>query len=156
MFENIIHSTTGLLHTIAAVVAMVLGVVVVLKTKGTKLHKQLGYVYVVAMLFLNISSFFIQNFNGFSIFHFFAIISIISIVGGIGSMWLKLKNALISHYYFMSWSVVGLYCAFWAELGTRFVGNMRAFWWMVALATIITTIIGGIIINKHAKKLGYR
>ena len=56
----------------------------------------------------------------------------------------------------MSWSVVGLYCAFWAEIGTRFVGNMKEFWWMVAAATMITSLIGSRIINREAKKLNLR
>ena len=51
----------------------------------------------------------------------------------------------------MSWSVVGLYSAFWAEVGTRFVGNMQQFWWMVALASGLTAFVGSIIIKREAK-----
>lgn len=52
----------------------------------------------------------------------------------------------------MNWSVVGLYCAFWAEIGVRFF-DMKYFWWVVMLATIVTSILGAILINKEAKKL---
>lgn len=156
MLNEIIHSDIGWFHFITAVLAMLTGTVVVLNTKGTTFHKRVGYVYVTSMLLLNISSFFIANFSGFSLFHFFAIFSLMTIFGGILPTIRKKKNWFSSHFYFMSWSVVGLYCAFWAELGTRFVGNMQQFWWMVALATFITSLIGRKIINKQAKKINLR
>lgn len=146
-------STIGYIHLFFAVVAMLTGLVVVFNTKGTKFHKTIGYTYVIHMLLLNISSFFISNFNGFSIFHFFAIVSLVTILVGIYPVLKKTKNWLDKHYYFMSWSVVGLYCAFWSEVGTRFVGNMSQFWWAVAIASFGTAFIGGRIINKNAKRL---
>ena len=68
----------------------------------------------------------------------------------------RTKNWYTHHFYFMSWSVVGLYAALWSEVGTRFVRNMQEFWWTVALATLITVAIGVRIINKQAKKLNLR
>ena len=156
MFEDIIHSAVGGFHTILAVVAMISGAVVILNPKGTGFHKQIGYVYVASMLLLNISAFFIINFGGFSIFHFFAIISLATVLGGIVPTIRRTKNWYGYHYYFMSWSVVGLYCAFWSEVGTRFVKNMQQFWWAVLLATLITVFIGNYIINKEAKKLNLK
>ncbi|NNC69649.1 MAG: DUF2306 domain-containing protein [Flavobacteriaceae bacterium] len=156
MLSDIIHSATGWFHTILAILAMITGVVVILNTKGTTFHKRIGYVYVVSMLLLNLSSFFIINFGGFSIFHFFALVSLVTVLGGIIPAIRRTKNWFVYHYYFMSWSVVGLYCAFWAEVGTRFVKNMQQFWWAVALATFITAMIGSIIINKQAKKLNLK
>ena len=154
--NQIIHSSIGWFHFITAVLAMVTGTMVLLNKKGTIFHKRTGYVYVVSMLLLNISSFFIMNFGSFSLFHFFAIVSLVSIFGGMLPTIKKKKNWLGYHFYFMSWSVVGLYCAFWAEVGTRFVNNMRDFWWMVALATFITAFIGSRIINREAKKINLK
>ncbi|WGD35008.1 DUF2306 domain-containing protein [Olleya sp. YS] len=156
MLNEIIHSNIGWFHFITAVLAMLTGVIVILNPKGTTFHKRVGYVYVIAMLLLNISSFFIVNFNGFSVFHFFAIVSLLSIIGGMVPTLKKQNNWFAYHFYFMSWSVVGLFCAFWAEVGTRFVNNMKDFWWMVALATLITAFIGRTIINKNAKKLNLK
>jgi uncharacterized membrane protein len=153
MLNNIVHSGIGLFHTITAIMAMVLGLVVVFRKKGTLSHKRLGYAYVIAMILLNGTAFFIVNFGGFSIFHAFAIISLLTVLAGVIPAIRKSKNWYVKHYYFMSWSVVGLYCAFWSEVGTRFVGNMKQFWWMVALATLLTVFIGSRIINKEAKKL---
>ena len=135
---------------------MITGTIVLLNKKGTVFHKRTGYIYVTSMLLLNISSFFIVNFGTFSLFHFFVIVSLVSIFGGMIPTIKKKKNWFGYHFYFMSWSVVGLYCAFWAEVGTRFVGNMKQFWWMAAAATIITSIIGSKIINREAKKLNLR
>ncbi|MBO6606996.1 DUF2306 domain-containing protein [Psychroserpens sp.] len=156
MLTEIIDSSVGWFHFITAILAMVSGTIVLLNKKGTTFHKRVGYTYVQSMIFMNVSSFFIINFDGFSIFHFFAIISLLSIIGGMLPTIKKKNNWLAYHFYFMNWSVVGLYCAFWAEVGTRFVNNMKDFWWMVALATFVTAFIGSIIINKQAKKLNLK
>ncbi len=155
-FEDIIHSHIGWFHFILAVLAMLTGTVVLLKKKGTLFHKRTGYIYVVSMLLMNISSFFIINFGSFSIFHFFALVSLVTIFGGMIPTLKKKKNWFGYHFYFMNWSVVGLYCAFWSEIGTRFVNNMQQFWWVVLLATLITVFIGNKIINREAKKLNLR
>ena len=156
MLNEIIHSNIGWFHFITAIIAMFTGTIVLLNKKGTTFHKRIGYIYVLSMLMLNLTSFFIINFGGFSIFHFFAIVSLVSIFGGMLPTIKKKKNWFGYHFYFMSWSVVGLYCAFWAEVGTRFVGNMRDFWWMVALATGLTAFIGSRVIKREAKKLNFK
>tara|TARA_B110001469_G_scaffold126148_1_gene143053 strand:- start:3917 stop:4387 length:471 start_codon:yes stop_codon:yes gene_type:complete len=156
MFNNIIHSNTGLFHTIVALLAMVFGTLVILNNKGTKTHKKMGYVYVLCMLFLNISSFFIVNFGGFSLFHGLAVFSLFTVLGAIIPTLLRVKHWMYFHFYLMNWSVVGLYCAFWAELGTRFVKNRQQFWWIVFLAMFITSVIGAILINKKAKQLNLK
>ena len=154
--NDIIHSNIGWFHFILAVLAMLTGTIVLLNKKGTNFHKKTGYIYVASMLLMNISSFFIINFNGFSIFHFFAIASLATIFGGMIPTIKKKKNWFGYHFYFMSWSVVGLYCAFWSEIGTRFVNDMQQFWWVIILATLLTVFIGGKIINREAKKINLR
>ncbi len=156
MLNDIIHSSIGGFHTLTAVFAMIAGLVVVFNKKGTKFHKRAGYFYVINMLLLNLSSFFIINFGGFSIFHFFALLSLATIIGGIIPAIRRSKNWYGYHFYFMSWSVVGLYCAFWSEVGTRFVKNMQEFWWAVALASIATALIGNYYINREARKLNLK
>jgi uncharacterized membrane protein len=153
MLDNIIHSTIGGLHTLASLGALVFGTMVFLKTKGTSTHKKLGYSYVFCMYFLNISSFFISNFGGFSIFHGFAIFSILTVTAAIVPTLRRSNGWIYLHYYFMNWSVVGLYSALCAEIGTRFVGNMQEFWWVVALSSGLTALIGGLIIHTTAKKI---
>ena len=146
-------STIGYIHLFFSILAMITGLVVVFNTKGTLFHKKVGYTYVTSMLLLNLTSFFISNFGGFSIFHFFAMVSFVTIIAGMYPVLKKTKGWIYKHYYFMSWSVVGLYSAFWSEVGTRFVKNMQNFWWVVAIASFLTAFIGAYIINKNAKKL---
>lgn len=152
---HIINSWTGLFHTLTAVFAMIFGTLVFLNKKGTSKHKVLGYVYIANMLLMNISAFGIYNFGSFSLFHGFALLSLFSILMGIIPAWRRQENWLERHFYLMNWSVVGLYCAFWAEIGVRLF-DMRYFWWVVMLATILTSIIGSILINKEAKKKNFR
>ncbi len=150
---HLIHSSIGLFHTLAALSAMFFGTWVFLTQKGTTKHKKLGYVYIASMLLMNLSGFGIYNFGGFSLFHAFILLSLFSIAMGILPA-IRRKNDqwLYNHFYFMNWSVVGLYCAFWAEIGVRLF-DMRYFWWVVMLATMLTSTLGAIVINREAKKL---
>jgi len=152
---NIVHSGLGLIHTILAILAMVFGSIVLLKPKGTIFHKRLGYLYFWSMVFMNGTAFGIYNFGGFSLFHGFAIFSLVTLFAGIYPVLKKSKGWFYRHYYFMSWSVVGLYCAFWSEVGTRML-NMAYFWWAVMLASLLTALIGGLIIHTKAKKLSIK
>lgn len=156
LIENsrMVHSYLGLFHTSIAFLAMAFGAIVLLRPKGTQRHRQLGYAYIICMVLLNGSAFGIYNFGGKpSLFHAFAIISLVTLVAGLlPAMRKKSKDWYKKHFYFMSWSVVGLYCAFWAETGTRLL-NGKEFWWVVMLATIATSMIGMILINRTAKRL---
>lgn len=119
--ENIISGTTGLIHFIVAVIALITGVFVLVTTKGNKTHRQVGYVYSVSMLLLNITAFMIYKLYGkFGIFHWFAVISCLTLFAGLYPVLTKKgKNYLLLHFNFMYWSVVGLYCALMAEIFSR-------------------------------------
>jgi uncharacterized membrane protein len=119
--ENIVSGTTGLLHLIFSVIALITGLFVLLMTKGTKTHKQIGYLYSVSMILVNLTAFMIYKLYGnFGIFHFFAIISCLTLCAGLYPVLTKKnKNYLLTHFNFMYWSVVGLYCAFMAEIFSR-------------------------------------
>lgn len=151
--DAIIHSPTGLFHTVTALLALVFGTFILFNQKGTRLHKRIGYGYVLMMLLLNISSFFLSFFGGFSFFHALAIFSLMTVLAGIIPAILRTKHWIFLHYYFMNWSVVGLYCALIAEVGVRFIKGTSAFWWVVFLSMVIPTILGTIIINRKAKTI---
>lgn len=59
------------LHILAAVTAFAIGTVLLIGVKGTRLHKTLGWAWVIAMATTAISSLFIHTINrgGFSIIH---------------------------------------------------------------------------------------
>ena len=119
--ENIVTGATGLIHLISSIIALLTGVFVLTTTKGTKAHKQIGYIYVISMIILNITSFMIYRlFGKFGIFHWFAILSFLTLLLGIYPVLVKnFKSYLLVHFNYMYWSVVGLYCAFCAEILTR-------------------------------------
>ncbi len=149
---HLIHSYLGLIHTVLALLAMATGTIVILGRKGTAGHKLTGYAYAAAMLGLNGTALGIYNFGSFNLFHIFAIVSLLTLLGGLVPAWRRSQGWLGRHYYFMSWSIVGLYCAFWAEVGVRFF-DMRYFWWVVMIATAGTAAVGAIVINRERQKL---
>jgi len=71
-------------HAIAAMLAVILGGIQFLREKGTFGHKALGWTWMLLMLYVSVSSFFIseiQLWGAFSPIHFLSIWTIISIVG---------------------------------------------------------------------------
>ncbi|TDE15591.1 DUF2306 domain-containing protein [Dyadobacter psychrotolerans] len=149
------HSTTGLIHLSAAFIAMISGAFVLLNKKGGIFHKRVGYTYVISMYTLNITAFFIYYlFGKFGPFHALSVMSLICLSGGIIPAIFKkhVKNWLDWHYYFMNWSVVGLYAAFWAETLTRTL-PVRQFWPLVFAAATVTAMIGSYLIRRNAKRL---
>lgn len=72
------------IHTFFGFLSLLVGIFVLLRPKGTKLHKVIGKIYVTAMLGLNITAFGIYNlFGGFGIFHLAAIVSLFSVLAGL-------------------------------------------------------------------------
>ncbi|MBC3783943.1 DUF2306 domain-containing protein [Spirosoma utsteinense] len=157
MTTNLLHSTTGVIHLASALAAMLLGGAVILLSKGTTIHKRVGYVYVAAMVSVNVTAFMIYRlFGTYGPFHIAAIISSVGIIGGMAPVLLRqhVPDWKSYHYYFMNWSVVGLYAAFWAESLVRLF-PMQQFWPVVALATGLTTGLGSYLINRNkARFLG--
>jgi uncharacterized membrane protein len=120
-FDPIITDTTGLVHTLASILALIFGTWVLLTKKGNQRHKQMGYAYTASMAAVLVTSFFMYNlFGGFGIFHVFAIVSSATLVAGMVPILRKKPKHYISlHFNFMYWSVIGLYGAFLAEVLTR-------------------------------------
>ncbi|WGK65920.1 DUF2306 domain-containing protein [Croceiramulus getboli] len=114
-------STIGTIHLIASLVALATGTVVLIQTKATLKHKQWGYLYVISMITVLVTSFFIYRLHGhFGILHLFAVLSSLTLLAGMIPIWRrKRKDYLALHFSFMYWSVIGLYCAFCAEVFTR-------------------------------------
>jgi uncharacterized membrane protein len=119
--DNIVTGATGLIHLISSIIALVTGLLVLTTTKGTTRHKKIGYIYVVSMAVLNLTAFMIYRlFGKFAVFHWFAVLSCLTLIAGMYPVLIKKsKNYLLTHFNFMYWSVVGLYCAFCAEILTR-------------------------------------
>ena len=145
--------TKGWVHFIAATISMITGTWIVLTTKATKLHKRVGYVYVISMIIVIITSFMIYRvFGGFGLFHGFAILSTIALVGGMLPMLKKERTPkdLAQHAEVMGWSVVGLYCAFISETCTRIEFNYALM--VLGIGCGITCTLGSILIKRSKQK----
>lgn len=125
-------ATIGTIHFAASLVAIGLGAVVLWQgPKGGRRHRQFGWVYLVAMLTVNVTAFTLNRlFGGFGPFHAAAIASLVGIVGGIvsarGARRARLaRQAFLRahhielHYWWMTFTYVGLIAALAAEAVTR-------------------------------------
>ena len=132
----------GLIHLVAAVVALTCGTLVLVRPKGTLTHKRWGYAYVFSMTVMLATSFLIYRlFHGFGLFHGFAVIASATLIAGfIPALRRKPDDWIDLHFGFMYWSVIGLYAAFVAELLTRV--PKTPFFGMVGLATAMVIGIG--------------
>ncbi len=132
----------GLIHLLTAILAMIFGTIVILRRKGTRIHKQLGYAYVISMLIMLVTSLMIYRlFGGFGIFHAFSIVALITLAGGIiPAMRRKSANWIAFHFSFMYWSIIGLYAAFVSEALTRIPET--PFFGMLGVATFMVIGLG--------------
>lgn len=144
-------STVGLFHTLTAVVALASGAAVLLRGKGTRWHRRAGWVYVASMLLLNASAMMIYRlFGGFGPFHVAALLSLATVLAGIvvavrrrpRGKWIE------THYYWMTFSYVGLVAAAFAEVATRV--PTAPFWPAVVVASVAIIGIGYWMIMRRA------
>jgi uncharacterized membrane protein len=144
------HSSTGLIHLVSAVVAVLAGTLVLAQPKGTRLHRRWGYVYVTAMLVLNGTAFGIYRlFGGWGIFHYAATLSLLSLAMGFLPAWLRMQGWKRWHVAGMYWSVIGLYAALVSEIVTRIPGVN--FGLMVGLGTAAVMLAGWTAFWKNSR-----
>jgi len=151
--EDFVHSSTGAIHVLTALAAMVVGAVVLLIRKGTRMHRFYGYLYFYLMIVLNGTAFMLYGlFGTFGPFHVAALLSLASLLlGFIPVMRRKPANGwVMQHFTFMYFSVVGLYAAFASEILTRIPKS--PFFTMVIIASITVTVIGVIIYKQMRPK----
>lgn len=115
-------------HTLCGLTALISGLVVILLPKGNRQHRTWGSIYIVSMLVLCISSYFIYElFGNFGAFHILAGISLVTIIAGWLTIRIFQKNKKIGqlhgHYKFMLFSYVGLVMA----TGSHFMGYLFAY-----------------------------
>lgn len=153
-----LSSTIGVIHFVASIFALVSGTYVLGALKGKRVHKQVGYVYSVSMFVVLLTSFMIYRLHGtFGILHVFAVISSVTLFAGMVPVLLKRPaNYLTMHFSFMYWSVIGLYCAFSAEVFTRIplvyeldANVVGIFYAMVGIASALVGGIGSIYFKKY-------
>ncbi|MFD3000384.1 DUF2306 domain-containing protein [Pontibacter toksunensis] len=151
--EHLVGDTYGFIHLISSIVALVAGTSVLFMKKGTLRHKQVGYVYVISMFFLLLTSFMIYRlFNGWGVFHYATIFSLITISLGMIPIWTKKPSNKwkYMHFSFMYWSVIGLYSAFAAEVLTRIPDS--PFFGMVGISFVIIMLVAAVSFGANKSK----
>lgn len=141
--------TLGWFHTICALLALASGAAVLMRRKGTRSHRRLGWLYVGSMLALNGTALMIYRlFGGFGPFHVAAVASLLTVVAGIVPAYRRKPAKWVEHHYaYMAWSYVGLWAAAVAEVGTRVPGFQ--FWWAVMGGTFAVLGVGAVMIRRN-------
>jgi uncharacterized membrane protein len=160
----------GQVHLATAIVSLGSGAAVLLMSpKGTRRHRQVGWVYAVSMLLLNATALMIYKlFGGFGPFHVAAVISLAGLAAGVWCA-LQAKSSRVGrdlaargrwvarHYYWMTWSYVGLCAAAVSETATRLPiarpgpGAGLEFGIAVAVATLLVVAIGASLIRSRVQ-----
>jgi uncharacterized membrane protein len=124
--SNWVHSVAGGIHFACSVIGMLSGIFVLFKTKGTAFHRKIGYVFVTALVGVNLSALLIYDFNegAISVFHFLIPVSLSFLGFGIIPMMGKRKSgALNRHIIGMNGAVLGLWAAGATEYFVREVAS---------------------------------
>ena len=156
-----IHCVVGLVHVIAAVSALLSGLVIFLRKKAGTLHRFLGYVYSLSMLVMLMTALSIYRLSGsFNLLHGFALFSTLQLGRGLyHAVTRKPKGGwLDAHYQWIISSYIGLRAALVAESATRVimpylydqgVRSFGWFWGIVGTATFVVVWVGQILMKRN-------
>ena len=143
----------GTAHVVLAIAALAFGALVLLRRKGGKKHRSLGYLYSVALLTVNLSALSVyDDAGGPGPFHVLALISLATLSAGFLPAFLRKPTDrwMELHSYFMSWSYVGLVAAGVAQLATNLshLPGVAA----VGLPSLLIVCVGGALIHTRVPK----
>ncbi|MGI4884369.1 MAG: hypothetical protein ACRYFR_05355 [Janthinobacterium lividum] len=148
---SVLHSSASAVHLVAALGALAAGTYVLLKPKGTRAHRWVGWGYVASMAVLLVTAFRIYFlFGRFGVVHWGAVGSATALLVGVGAAVLRPPGPawLGWHYFSMSASVTGLYAAFAAESTYRFFA-LTYFWWATLGPASAVLVVGGVLLCRR-------
>ncbi len=93
-----------LVHMYAAFAALLLGIAVLARRKGTPVHKLTGRLWVLLMLIVSISSFWIKGDGSFSWIHGLSVFTLFSLAGAI---WFIKRGNIRAHERIMKGTFFG-------------------------------------------------
>jgi uncharacterized membrane protein len=155
-------TTLGAAHLTAAIAALVFGAVVLLARKGTQDHRALGTAFIAAMVVVNVTALGIYRLTGaFGPFHALALVSLAILARGVTAVLRRRPGWLVTHYYCMGWSYIGLLAAAAAEVIARaplgLVHDARSGLRIGLVATAVFIVIGFIVLPRlQARALRYQ
>jgi len=139
-----------IIHIILAVACLGIGIGIFYQTKGTKKHKTLGFLYLSALILVNITAYLITDQSGVPLS---VIISIITLFCGFLPVLLRRpkKNWFKIHAYLMCWSYVVLFDAGASQLISKIPAFQNPLGFIVP--TLIMIFIGARLINSKVPKI---
>ena len=148
-------SLAGSIHAVLALIAIATGAVQLIRPKGDGPHRAIGYAYVYALLVADGAAMLVFQFTGkLNILHAGVLTNLVCISIG---MWPVLTTPRrpgwrLRHYYWMSWSYVGVLAAAATEVAIRGPFSIRTHlqaWIVTAVITILVTGSGWVLIERH-------
>jgi uncharacterized membrane protein len=144
----------GAIHSMLATGCIVVGLIQLLRRKRGPGHRARGYAFVYAMLVADGAALLVFQFTGkFNILHAGAIVNLLCVSAAAIPVLRTPRPANWKnlHYYWMSWSYVGLIAAAATELVVRTVhlGTREQAWAVTAAMSALVTAIGYILINRY-------
>jgi uncharacterized membrane protein len=126
-------------HLVAAVSALLVGFVVLLLPKGTRAHKAIAAVYVVALVLVDVAALSLHREDAFGVFHALAVASLVTIAFGLAPLLLGRRSpqVIATHAYCMTWSYAGLVAAGCGQLAAS-VGEDTGSW-------VVPVVIGAVL-----------
>ena len=144
----------GAIHTMLAMFGIMVGLAQLLRPKRGPGHRARGYAFVYAMLVADGTAMLVFQFTGrFNILHIGAIANLACIVFAVIPVLRSPPppNWKNQHYYWISWSYVGLLAAAATELVVR-TGHLATrgqAWTVTAVTSALVTVIGYILIERY-------
>lgn len=149
------HLTTmGWFHLGFAVFGLVAGAIQLMRRKGDRIHRVLGYAYVYGMIIANATALTMYRFTGaFNAFHAGAIVNLVCIIAAMIPV-LRMPRSpdwKAQHYRWMSASYIGLAAAASTELAVRVLslGSRSAVWLVAGVAVLAVSVVGSILIRRN-------
>ncbi|WP_371395886.1 DUF2306 domain-containing protein [Fretibacter rubidus] len=111
-----VESPLGAFHFLCAIGALVLGPFIMIRPKGTHLHRWIGRIWAVMMTVIIISALSMYDMTGYpNLFHFFALVSLVTLSRALWAIWSYKRThnpkRLNAHQHSMVWAYFGLFMA---------------------------------------------
>ncbi len=99
----------GLVHVTAAAVALAVGALIFRAPKGTMRHRRFGFLYVGAMVYLNIAAWAVDTKGVIGPFHYLTVVSLATLALAYSSVLLGRRSRVRgeTHGILMAWSYAG-------------------------------------------------
>ena len=143
-------------HVVAALSALLAGAAVLLLPKGTRTHRTIGTLYVLALVLVNVAALSLHREDVFGVFHALAVVSLVTITVGLSPLLFGKRSPVgfATHAYCMTWSYAGLVAAGCGQLVVA-VGPGDGAWVVPVVIGTVLSISGVVIFGRVPSTLDH-